>query len=214
MSNNLKERDTKKYKSLLKGSIDYIKKEQFYLLWSGIFPTYFIGVNLVNFSFIILAIIKNWILIRRLVDIIVPLIVFLLVTVFSIIQFVFLNKWKIEFDAYQRKRIHEKKQVPSTSLTNIFYEIISYMDKSKLSFILLNAAALAYIGWGIDFFIIGISLSLNLENFALATWYLNGITFLLLLVYMGYQWFHFIKWNKKLSIIKQFEQYIAEELDL
>ncbi|MBN2156567.1 MAG: hypothetical protein JW776_11035 [Candidatus Lokiarchaeota archaeon] len=221
MSKNKESNRKEKYEDLLRNSFNYIIREQMYLLWSGIFPTYCIAVNLVNFSFVMLAIIKNWILIRRLVDIIIPLVIFTILTIFAMGQFIFLKKWKNEFHEYQKQKYYPKnvplpveKQMSRTSLTNIFYSIISYMQNTRTLFILLNLVSIVYLIWGFDFFIIGMSLSLALEGFAKVTWYLNGASVFILLVYMVYQWYHFIKWNKKLVRIKSFEKDIFTELKL
>jgi hypothetical protein len=201
-----------KTQNSIEDSVNYIKKEQIYLLWSGIFPVYSICVNLVNFSFILIAILNNWILIRRLVDILIPIVMFFLITIFSTIQFIFLIKWKNQFNRFQQapsKPTHKR-----VSLTDLFYSIIEFMEKARVFFLLVNLAGLMYFVWGFDFFITGIPLSTSLRIFAQVTWYLNIISFFVLLLYLLYQWYHFVKWNKKLRKIKEFEKKISEELDL
>ncbi|TFG21070.1 MAG: hypothetical protein EU530_01150 [Promethearchaeota archaeon] len=196
----------------LENSVNYIKKEQMYLLWSGIFPAYSIGVNVVNISFVLIAILNNWILIRRLVDILIPLAFFFLITIFSTFQFIFLTKWKNQFNRFQH--LPSKPSTKRVSLTDLFYSIIEFMEKARIFFILVNIAGLMYFIWGFDFFITGIPLSISLQMFAKITFYLNLVSFFILLLYLIYQWFHFVRWNKKLRQIKEFEKKINEELDL
>jgi hypothetical protein len=96
----------------------------------------------------------------------------------------------------------------------LFYSIIEFMEKARIFFILVNIAGLMYFIWGFDFFITGIPLSISLQTFAKITFYLNLVSFFILLLYLIYQWFHFVRWNKKLRQIKEFEKKINEELDL
>ncbi len=204
--------DDEKTDISLEESMNYIKKEQMYLLWSGIFPAYSIGVNVVNISFVMIAILNNWILIRRLVDILIPLAFFFLITIFSTFQFIFLTKWKNQFIRFQE--LPSKPNKKRVSLTDLFYSIIEFMEKARIFFILVNIAGLMYFIWGFDFFITGIPLSISLQTFAKITFYLNLVSFFVLLLYLVYQWIHFVRWNKKLRHIKDFEKIISDELDL
>jgi len=204
--------DDEKTDTSIQDSLNYIKKEQMYLLWSGIFPAYSIGVNLVNISFVLVAILNNWILIRRLIDILIPAAIFFLITIFSSVHFIFLIKWKNQLNQYQR--VPSKTHTKRVSLTDLFYSIIEFMEIARFFFILVNIAGLMYLIWGFDFFITGIPLSISLRTFSQITYYLNLISFFVLLLYIGYQWYHFIKWNKKMRQIKEFEKDITDELDL
>lgn len=205
-----------------RGVLKYIKKKEAYLTISGIFPIYMLAVNILNFQFILTLFLSNSIYLRRIVDLATPFAIFFIITIFALIQFVFLRKWKIKVRKYERHQeiyeIYSKKNRPipidkKITLTNIFYEIIDHMDSIKILFIFLNIFSIGYLFWGFDFFIRGIPLNASLL-LVRVVWRMNFVAFVVTFVYLFYEWYHFLKWNKKLSKLKKFERQIFSELKL
>ncbi|MHA1339257.1 MAG: hypothetical protein ACTSRZ_07840 [Promethearchaeota archaeon] len=99
------------------------------------------------------------------------------------------------------------------SLTQLFYDIIEYMNKAKATFYILTAIFAVYFFWGFDFFITGLPIFIPFIILK-RIMTINFIGYILLIIYMLYQWIHFLRWHLKHRKLKKFEKRIVKELNL
>lgn len=223
-----------------KGGLNYINKEQSYLKISVIFPIYSLGIIIINIVIILIGAIflrisqsgtprpdPDLTLDQKLIlgfILIIPSLVFFALSLFSLVQFLFLKKWKMKVHAYHKefgelksKEIsNQETETGSTAtLTNLFYDIVKHMEKIRKVFIIINILAFFYIWWSLRLF--GAIIYLLVQEVASFFPFMLILNFsgaIVLIIFLIFMWIHFLPWNRKLKSLKNFEQKIAEELDL
>ena len=159
------------------GCLTYIKKQENYILLSGIFPLYSLFVQIL--TMIIIGQNSNFPPEHgpqriRPMDMASPYILFLIFTIFSLFHFFLLLQWRNKLRKYESQKEFrqtlttqssyaqkedsgenneinsEKSQLntPNTiSLTNLFYSIIKDMHSIKLVFYIMNIVCIFYFQW-------------------------------------------------------------------
>ena len=193
--------------------LNYINKKKSYLFISTLFPVclLIIEVSTIIYLFIFLGVEEEdiW---KFMHYIYTKSFDSLFILFFSIFQLVFLIRWRKKIRDFNIQRESfplqfsedpiEIDHIPerSTSLPQLFYNLVAYMEKHRIIFIIFNFVAFSI-------------LLFNFWFFPFIEW-LNIISTLFLLFYLGFQWFHFFKWNKKFSRLRSFEKEVYYELDL
>ena len=210
--------------------LNYINKKKSYLFISTLFPIclLIIEVSTIVFLFIMLRVEEEdlW---KFMQYIFTKSFDSLFILIFSIFQLVFLISWRKKIREFNVQResllLHspqfsedslEINHIPerSTSLPRLFYKIVSHMEKHRIFFIIFNFVAVYILFFNIWFFWLkNIPISYDTKQFSFIEW-LNIFSTSSLLFYLGFQWFHFFKWNKKFSRLRSFEKQVYKELDL
>lgn len=199
-------------------SQNYINKQKYFLRFSSAFPILPIIVNLITLiAFLMSRTHTEFFLSVRFLFYIITFSFFSLISLISIKQAIYLRIWN--------KTIQEHRKIIKTSenhekivtLTDVFYDIINYMKKFKIYFIILNLVVTIYfciypfiifkekpqpIGGEIRYFP---SMYFTLQI-------LNIISFVIIILYMIYMWYHFLEWNKKLKALKKYEKEMYNEV--
>jgi len=193
--------------------LNYINKKKSYLFISTFFPIclLIIEISTIAYLFIFLGV-EGEDLLKFIHYIFTKSFDSLFILFFSIFQLLFLLSWRKKIrefniqresfnfqfseDPIENNRIPERK----ISLPQLFYNIVSHMEKHRIYFIIFNFVALSIL-----FF--------NFWSFPFIEC-LNIFSTLFILFYLGFQWFHFFKWNKKFSRLRSFEKEVYKELDL
>ncbi len=224
-----------------KGGLTYIKKEQSYIKFSTIFPIYSLLIIIMTLIFIILGAIfmkqgqhppmpdiplEQVIIISMII--LIPACIFIALFIFSLFQLIFLKKWKTKVQEYDKfkdlnsddnievlKGKKKSEYQGKTTLTNLFYDIINYLEKIRVIFIIINVLSFFYLWWSFRIFALIIHFLVKESvPFFLFFFYFNLSGVIVLLVYLIYMWYHFKRWYKKLKSLKNYEKKIAKELDL
>ena len=221
---------------ILFGGLYYIKNQRNYLLINAIIPAYCFIVQTINLIFTFMFILRIEELLQRieeifpqrriqktpffLIDALTPSLLFFVFIIFSIINFIFLVRWRKKVHQYENQQQDASLSEDNVTLTQLFYDIIEIMEKLKKIFIVLNVFFVFYIQWFFRFFLnellfrkIPSSTGLIPFRSVFMPW-LNLILQLLLLIYLVMNWRHFLRWNKKLTKLKDYEKQIYRELDL
>ncbi|MFX0085633.1 MAG: hypothetical protein ACFFAU_08160 [Candidatus Hodarchaeota archaeon] len=222
------------YAQMERGGLNYIKNQRNYLILSAIVPLCSFLVQMVNIAFTITFFINRVRftngprfpgLVFLNIDFITPIVV-LLFSLLGLIHFIYLVRWKNNVNRYeeQQQRSIEINQDNGLSeinitLTQLFYDIIENMETIKKIFIGLNIIFIFYLQWFFRFFLFEL-MRIIYPNSILANilgpiipW-LNIILQFLLVFYLIMNWRHFIRWNRKLNRLKDFEKQIYRELDM
>lgn len=208
-------------------SLKYLHNQERYLFISILFPIYSIIVQIVNMVYIIK-------ILKRppppqhpplpVFDIITPFIVFLMISLFALMKFIFLmllrkksknvqNYFNGLDNQNQMKDNEEPREIPS--LIKILYDLIKYMNIVRFLFLVINITFVFYLQWSIRFILTYLHLippgplppNLLFHVF-------NSISEFGLLIYMFFEWHHFLRWNKKMRKIENFEKLVFEEINL
>lgn len=220
------------YSRLEKGGLDYVKKQKNYLTFSAIFPIYTIIIQIINLIFIFqLEVMKPPVGPNPggpdLFDIISPILIFLVISLFTIIICAFLIKWRCLLNRYEKQSNDLREEssmqedgdysIGNVSLTQLFYDIIRNMEKIRIIFVILVFFFIFNSIWFIRFFFVRLEQIAPIHPPPIQqhfTVILNFISQISLILYLLFQWRHFHQWNKKLKELKTFEKKIFEELDL
>ena len=223
-----------------KGGLNYINKEQSYLKISAIFPIYSLAIIIINILVILFGAIfltpshieppkvnPNLSLEQKYFlgfILLIPSLEFSALSLFSLVQFFFLRKWKIKVYEYHQEfgelkskegKINGSKAGSVVTLTNLFYDIVKHMEKIKNVFIIINILAFFYIWWSLRLF--GAIIHLLTHEVASIFPYIFILNFsgaFVLIIFLIFMWIHFLPWNRKLKSLKDFEKNVAKELDL
>lgn len=231
MSENTKSKErTVRNNDISYGGLSYIKNQRNYLIINAIVPIYCIIVQAFNLLFTLLFILKLGEIVPEfkraktpffLIDALTPSLLFLVFIIFSIINLYFLLKWRKIVYQYEYQQQNPDLAEGNVTLTHLFYNIIDIMENLKKAFFALNVFFVFYLQWFFRFFIDQLQVvlwrkgfpSLDLDSFrSIQTW-LNLILQILLVIYLFMNWRHFIRWNKKLTKLKDLERQIYKELD-
>jgi len=228
-------RESKKhsyYQDIEDNGLKYIEGQKRYLIFTAIFPIYAIIVQIFNIITSInkiprppgnpagLPILEP----RNIYDILTPTIIFLVISTFALMKFIFLFIWMKKVHKYEiQKKILEidkkneeieKLRYSAPTLTQLFYDIVDHMQLIRIVFIILNIVFIFYLQWSVGFL---------LDFFGLITHpnpppnnifhLLNTIAEFGLIWYMVFEWKHFLKWNKKIQNLTQLEKQIYDELE-
>jgi hypothetical protein len=159
------------------GCLTYIKKQENYILVSGIFPFYSLLVQIL--TMIATSLNSNMPSGHRpqqmqRMDMASPYILFMIFTLFSFLHFFFLLQWRNKLRKYEAQKdlrqilvnqpnhvqkedlgklnetsseIVQEKPPNTNSLTNLFYNIIKDMQSIKIIFYLMNIVCIFYFQW-------------------------------------------------------------------
>ncbi|MHA2246318.1 MAG: hypothetical protein ACXADY_15245 [Candidatus Hodarchaeales archaeon] len=211
------------------GSLSYIKNQRNYLIINAIVPIYCIIVQAFNLLFTLFFILRLEEIVSEfkrprtkffLIDALTPSLLFFVFIIFSIVNFIFLVRWRKKVQQYENQQQDASLSEDNVSLTQLFYDIIDIMDKLKIIFIVLNIFIVFYIQWFFRFFLNELlygktpSFTGFIPIRSVFMPWLNLILELLLLIYLVMNWRHFLRWNKKSTKLKDYEKQIYRELDL
>ena len=220
------------YSRLEKGGLDYIKKQRNYLTFSALFPVYTIIIQVINLIFIFqLEAMKPPIGPNPggpdFFDIISPILIFLVISFFTIINCAILVKWKRLLNRYEKESNEMREAtfrqeegdypIGTVSLTHVFYDIIKNMEKIRIIFVILIFLFIYNSIWFFRFFFVRLDQIAPLHPPPIQqhfTVILNFISQISLILYLLFQWRHFHRWNKKFKELKTYERKIYKELDL
>ncbi|TFG24310.1 MAG: hypothetical protein EU532_12700 [Promethearchaeota archaeon] len=190
--------------------LNYINKKKSYLFISTLFPIclLIINVSTITYLFILFGVEEEevW---KFMHYIFTKSFDSLFILFFSIFQLIFLISWRkkikefnVQRESHSLQLSEDPTEIPerTTSLPRLFYNLVAYMEKHRIIFIVFN-----FVAFYILFF--------NFWTFPLFEW-LNIFSTLFIIFYLGFQWFHFFKWNKKFSRLRTFEKKVYKELDL
>ena len=231
-NNSLEQEDNEDflYTKMEKGGLKYIKHQRNYLIFSALFPIFFIVIQVINFIFIRSLRMSKFpprpeFRQPLLIDFFTPIFIFLVIFVFTLMNFVFLVSWNKNvhrYEKYQEKIFTNSTVMPNNefpeekiTLTILFYKIIQNMKIIRIIFIGFNLICAYYFIWFIGFFLMRFGSDTPLyPNIQMVTRLLNIIWQVGLIFYLIFEWRHFYRWNKKLKKLKEFEKKIYKELDI
>ncbi len=209
------------YTRLEKGGLNYINHEKNYLLFSAIIPIFIFMAQSISFVFQILLSITGPGRGPPLQEVLAPMILLLIIGLFTLINFLFLLRWKNKTKNYISQQTNELKvnefdedmESPKKriTLTEFFYEIVRNMNIIKIFFIILNIFCVYYFIWYYGVFMRNRPPRVPLMD---AIMIITVCSQIVLIIYLIYEWNHFLKWNKKLRAIKSFERQIYHDLFL
>ena len=220
------------YSRLEKGGLDYVKKQNNYLTFSAIYPILTIIIQVINLIFIFqLEAMKPPLGPNPggpdLFDIISPIVIFLVISFFTIIICAYLVKWKRLLNRYEKKikNLREASFIQeegdyslgTVSLTHVFYNIIKNMERIRIIFVILILFFFFNSVWFFRFFFVRLDQIAPIHPPPIQqhfTVILNYISQISLILYLLFQWRHFHRWNKKLKKLKTYERKIYKELNL
>ena len=231
-NNSIEQEDNKDflYTKMEKGGLKYIKHQRNYLIFSALFPIFFIVIQVINFIFIRSLRMSKFpprpeFRQPLLIDFFTPIFIFLVIFVFTLMNFVFLVSWNKNvhrYEKYQENIFKNSREMPNNefseekiTLTILFYKIIQNMKIIRILFIGFNLVCAYYFIWFIGFFLMRFGSDTPLyPNIQMVTRLLNIIWQVGLIFYLIFEWRHFYRWNKKLKKLKEFEKKIYKELDI
>ncbi|MHA1725451.1 MAG: hypothetical protein ACTSXH_11495 [Promethearchaeota archaeon] len=241
MSENAEYKEMDSLDKAEKGGLNYINKEKSYLKISMIFPLYSLCIIIINIIFIFIGSIylrytphpptfkltlEQKIFIGLMI--MIPSLVFVILIIFSILQFIFLGRWKSKINEYttlyaelkskqeqNEDDFDDKTTTSTTTLTTLFYDVINHMEKIRVIFYIMNAFAIFYLWWSIRIFgaIVYLLVEEIIKYFPLM-FFLNFSSSIVLIISLIYMWIHFKRWYRKLKNLRKFENTIARELNL
>jgi hypothetical protein len=218
------------YIKIEQGGLDYIQKKKWYLAISATFLIYILVVEVLTIALFLRSLNLNpeylW---RVQYSIFIKSFGSLFIIFLSLFQLLFLFGWRRKLRVFIKQReffhnqmsdnseeLREIVHIPdkTISLTRLFYDIVVHMEKIRKLFILFNFVALYILIIATRIFWFN-SRPFNFDDryFPLMGW-LNRFSSIILLFYVGFEWFHFLKWNRKFSQLRAFEKQVYEELDL
>ncbi|QEE17954.1 hypothetical protein DSAG12_03792 [Promethearchaeum syntrophicum] len=219
------------YQDIETNGLKYIQKQKQYLILTAIFPIYAIIIQIFNLFAILnriplpppnqpgIPVLEP----RSLYEILTPVIIFLVISSFALLKFIFLCIWKKKVHQYEHykgliksEEISDvnKKNTPSITLTQLFYDIVAHMQRVRVIFILLNIVFILYIQWSIGFLLTFFGVTTNPNPPPVDIFHLlNAIGEFGLIFYMLFEWIHFTKWNRKIRNLVKFEKKIYNEIE-
>ena len=219
------------YSHLENAGLNYVKKQKNYLVISAVFPIYAIIIQIINLIFIIqLEAMKPPIGPNPggpdIFDITSPILIFLVISVFTLINSGFLIKWRNLVNYYEKygknldkmpsSREEDDNPTRIVSLTQIFYDIVKTMERIRILFVILVIFCLYNSFWFFRFFFFRLDQIAPIHPPPIQqqfTAFLNLLSQVSLVIFLLFQWRHLHQWNKKLRELKTFERKIYEELD-
>ena len=219
--------DESLYTKIAGESIRYIQTEKRYLILSIVFPIFIMVFQIVNFILEIVSLYKLDMLPtepKYLFDLIAPVIIFVVFSIFILIYLSYLLKWnsKVKIYTMNREQIIQNSVTSGSvenseefvSLSQIFYDIINHMRNIRLLFYALNIVSVLY---SIMLFRVLLGefrlIVTRVFLFKIPWIILNSIAFIAIIVYLIYQWKFYLKWNKKLVKLDEFERRVYDELE-
>ena len=215
-------------------SISFSDFQKRFLILSAIVPLAIFLLQIGNLVFVILRPppplpggIPQQMTFSMIIDISTPTIVMTIMSIFGMINFIFLLGWKKKVTRYNNQKQSFKKMIenPSNeiddvqfvSFANLSYENLKHMKRMKTFSYITNIASVLYIWWIIRGFLFQIGVlipKIPVHEPPLVLHIFNLIAQIGLIVYVFIQWRFFQKWNKKLTRIEIFEKQIFDELNL
>ena len=214
------------YAEIANDSIRYILSEKRYVIISIILPLIIILCQIANFVLVILAFRASDRTSPRpppVFDLITPVFIFTIVTIFMLVHIFYLIKWNFKVKKYsERRELAIKNSIAENgvksdefvSLSQIFYDIVNHMRNIRFIFIALNFVSILYLTWIIRQLLMRLLIIVHRDPpFPLPWFILNSVVLVALIIYLGFQWKHFLKWNRKLSKLDEFERRVYQELE-
>lgn len=218
------------YEKLRSTGVNYIKDQEMFLLLSLVYPLFLFCVQLLNLGFIT-GLLDFLVPVQpppppngpntppppQPIDTLIPTVVLLIFAVFAIFHFVFLLNWRqkmLMFEGQKRGIDRDEPGQTTVHLTELFYGIVEHMERTRVIFVLLNIAAIIYSYWLFGFFVQELRM-LVIPAAPPVNVFMKFLNFLCqvgLIFYLFIQWKHFLRWNRKLQKIKDFEQKIYDEI--
>jgi len=199
-------------------SQNYINKQKHFLRFSSAFPILPIIVNLITLiTFLMSRAHTEFFLSVRFLFYVITFSFFSLISLISIKQAIYLRNWNNITQEHRKIIKTSENHEKIVTLTDVFYDIINYMNLFKIYFIILNLVVTIYfciypfiifkekpkpIGGDIRYF----------PSMYFALQILNLISFVIIILYMIYMWYHFLEWNKKLKALKKYEEEMYNEV--
>lgn len=221
------------YQDIENNGLKYIKQQKQYLIITAIFPIYSIFVQIFNIISVLDRISRpplkppiNPLLETQIIfNILTPSIILLVISTFAFVKFIFLYMWMRKVHEYEIQTNIQQKILKNTenqeivrssiTLTQLFYDIVEHMQLIRIIFILLNLVFILYLHWSIGFFLRFYGILTHLIPLPHNIFYiLNAVSEFGLILYMGFEWKHFYKWNKKIQHLNKLEKKIYEELNV
>ena len=213
------------YEPLERGGLNYINNQKNYLIFSAIFPIYLIILQILNIVFILTLETQKPADIERgptLLDILTPIIILLVISLFALAIFIFLIGWKKKINQYKNQQENiaqfsfsdpdDNFPEKNITLTRLFYKIIDNMRVIRIIFICLNIICFYHFFWTINFFLIRRPPQHPHPPLHFLVQWLNILSQIGLIFYLVFEWRHFYHWNKKLKELKKFEKDVYTEL--
>ena len=220
------------YSKMEKGGLNYIKKEENYLVISIVFPIFTIITQVLNLIFMLLL--------EAMkpptgpkpegplpIDKFTSIFIFLIIALIALINSMYLIQWKQKIHSYEDfvekftdiSSFQETNDFPknNVSLTRIFYDIIKSMERLRIVFLGLNLICVYYFVWFFGFLIIrreALIPPFPHPIFSEIVAVLTIISLFVLIIYIAFEWRHFYGWNKKLTKLRQFEKKVYKEINL
>ncbi|MFX0073560.1 MAG: hypothetical protein ACFFAO_20985 [Candidatus Hermodarchaeota archaeon] len=217
--------DNQFYELLERGGLNYINNQKNYLIFSAIFPIYLIITQILNIIFILTLEAgkpTNAPQEPPLLDLLTPILILLVISLFALVIFIFLIGWKKNINQYKDQQEvlenfsfsdpHNVLPEKSVTLTNLFYKIVDNMRVIRIIFICLNIICFYYFFWTINFFFIRRPPQHPHPPLHFIVQWLNILSQIALVFYLIFEWKHFYHWNKKFKEIQKFEREIYLEI--
>ena len=181
--------------------IEYIKQEGFYLFITGIFPFFIAIIQILNILFILGTPNVPVPMPDRpphppLFDVLLPPIVLSIFSIVGLAKFIFLIKWRNNLT---------KNDNDQPILTKLFYEIIQYIEKVRWLFVIENIIFIFYSNWIFQYFINDFLQNRPPPPGPPLIQILNLICQIGLVIYLIFEWRYFLRWNGKLTNIREYE---------
>ncbi|MHA1585439.1 MAG: hypothetical protein ACTSVU_06695 [Promethearchaeota archaeon] len=202
------------FKEISNDTLRYIEKQNGLFLSSAIFPLILGIISILNIYLIStqspLPPIPPIHPIPSLFDRLIPFFLGLLIACIGIIHFIILLLWKKNYRSYH----DQSKSSDNVPLTRLIYNIIDYINWARIMFIILNIVVLIYSQWFVRFLMNLLAPNPHIPPPSLFTQIINISSNILLIVYLVIEWIHFLRWNKKLKHLSEFEKHIYQDLNL
>ncbi len=223
------EEDYQKFQQL---ALTHLQQTQRSIITGGIFPLIMVVINAVN-----LFVAYRWLEFYDAPDVetfarLSPILMGLLLTILATGQWVFLLYWrrkKSNYDKVKDQKLErlEVKNLPEMeeflvkkdrhmTLPSLIYALVKYMSKMRVLFFVILAVGCVNIAWSLWFLVdswVYRIFWIPLPYFTLL-WVLNGILVAIIIGFMLFEANLFLKWNRNLKKISQYENEVLKELGL
>lgn len=212
----------------LKYNLSFSSFQKTFLILSAIIPFTIFLLQIANLVFVLVnpppGGIPQELTFSRFFDMFTPMLVMITMSVFGLITFIFLLRWKKKVTKYNDQKQSfgkmidnqhkESDDIQYISFTELSYQNLKFMKRTRVFSFITNIISVLYIGWTIMGFLVVFGVTnLPIHRPPLALHILNTIAQVVLIIYVIIQWIFFNKWNKKLVAIEVLEKQIFDELE-
>lgn len=200
-----------------------------FLILSAIIPLVIFLLQIANLVFVLVnpppGGIPQELTFGRFLDMFTPSLVMIIMSIFGLINFIFLLCWKKKVSNYNdqkqsfskmiESKTNESDNVHYVSFTELSYQNLKFMKRMRIFSIITSIVSILYIVWVLMGFLSRLGVpGIPLHTPPLALHILNITAQVVLTIYIIIQWIFFYKWNKKLIILESYEKQIFDELEL